>query len=322
MRERARQGRTPVGVLRRVGGWEPLAQGACVLARRLAVDVQRHPVATAAVVLAFAGAALLSGAYRLRAPAAAAPPAVRAHATVVAYLRDDVADAAGRALEGALGGVPGVDHVARVAPAEALARMRRQLGDHARVLDGAEDGLLPPSLEVSLSGAPGEDLRVRADELARRLRAVDGVSAADVVTVSAGRDAGAASAARPVSWRDHARALGAPALGGAALALVLAGLIVLRRARDRDEIRLMLSLGFTRASAFFPAVVSVGGAAAGGVALGLLALRLGPGVLGMDGGAAAVLSLREQGVGLAVALALGALAGYLAARVPDPVDAA
>jgi cell division protein FtsX len=280
-------------------------------------DLRRHPGVAAAVAATFALGAVLFGAYRLLgAPAAMSmpAPAPRPRAVVLAYLRDDLAEPAARALERTLGGLPGVVEVKRVAPAEALGRMRQQLGAHARVLDGAEDGLLSPSIEVSLIGdAGGEgDLGMRAAELARRLRPIEGVSDVDVVAPAAGfsTDASTHVASGQIRRPGPMLWLALLALGAAAATAALAGVLALRRARRRAEIALMLALGFTRASAFFPAVSSVVVAALVGAALGLAALRVGWG-----------LSPRDCALALAAALGAGALAGYLTVRVPDPADA-
>jgi hypothetical protein len=269
--------------------------GVAWLARLLLDDLRRHPGVAAAVAATFALGAVLFGAYRLLgAPAAMSmpAPAPRPRAVVLAYLRDDLAEPAARALERTLGGLPGVVEVKRVAPAEALGRMRQQLGAHARVLDGAEDGLLSPSIEVSLIGDAGGEGDL-------------GMPAAGFSTDASTHVAsGQIRRPGPMLW------LALLALGAAAATAALAGVLALRRARRRAEIALMLALGFTRASAFFPAVSSVVVAALVGAALGLAALRVGWG-----------LSPRDCALALAAALGAGALAGYLTVRVPDPADA-
>jgi cell division protein FtsX len=101
-------------------------------------------------------------------------------------------------------------------------------------------------------------------------------------------------------------------------------MLALGRARRRDETRLLLSLGFTRFSAFLPAALSGLLAAVAGATLGLGILRVGWSVSRRVAAPAPIdwrfLSPAECALGLAVALAVGALGGYFTARVSDPVD--
>jgi hypothetical protein len=294
------------------GGW---------LARRLLDETRRHRSLLAIFAVAFAALAFCAGGYRLSARLAlggGADARARLPAPVViAYLRDDAGASAAEALARALAGIPGVREVRRVAPAEALARMRAGLGSRARLLDGAEDNLLPASLEVSLEEVAAGDLTSRARQLGARLAQIDGVSDIDVVEPPRG-GAGPGRPSAPIgALRPGLLALVLLAGGAASLGLVAAG-----RARRRDEARLLLSLGFTRAGAFIPAVLSGLGAAAAGAALGLAALRFGWRMLPAARIAGwSFLSAGECAIALAAALALGALAGYVTVHAPDPIDA-
>jgi cell division protein FtsX len=296
------------------GGW---------LGRRLLGELRRHRAAVLSMAITFAMIALLGGGDRIfaRLVSSGALPAARPRAELLVYLRDDVGAAAGQALEQALVRVPGVLEVKSVGAAEALARMRQELGPRARLLDGADDGLLPASLEVSLAGGPGGDLGalgVRARQLGARLQALPGVLDVDVVEPRAGPSLGRWSTA--VGWL-RAGPLALTALGALG---ALAWMVVAGRARRRDEMKLLLALGFTRRAAFLPAVLSSVIAAVGGAALGLAALRLGWRLLGVMPAAAGgrFLSPAECAVGLGAALGLGALLGYVTVRRPDTVDAA
>src|SRR4051812_8213961 len=129
------------------GGWRA--------GHRLVDEARRHRGLMAIFAAGFAVMTFTAGGYRLSARlalegAAADPQDQQLAPVVVAYLRDDIDALASEALARALAGVPGVREVRRVAPAEALARMRAGLGPRARLLDGAEDNLLPVSLEMSM----------------------------------------------------------------------------------------------------------------------------------------------------------------------------
>jgi cell division protein FtsX len=282
---------------------------------RLLADLRRHRRVWLAVAGPFAAAVLLIGGWRLAGESARADGVgSRSPVEVVAYLRDDLGAGDLGALESALGGMPGVETVRRVSAGEALRRMRAALGRHARLLDAAEDGLLPPSLEIAIGS--GGDAVARGHDLGERLRRLPGVIEVDELAPHF--DARLAASTARVGTLRAALGVLVAALAGAALLSV----IVRRPARRRDEIRLMVSLGFTRVAAFVPAIGADLVAALAGAGLGLGLLRLGWGLAARARPAdLPFLSPRACALALASALILGGLAGYVRARVPDPADA-
>jgi cell division protein FtsX len=290
------------------------------VAVRLIADLRRHPRAWIAVAASFAAVVVLVGGWRLFGPLAdplARPDAASSAGSrveVVAFLRDDLGAADRAALGAALGDLPGVESVRRVSAAEALGRMRAALGPHARLLDAAEDGLLPPSLEIAL--APGADAPARGHRLGERLRALSAVIEVDEIAPRPDRPRAALSARAGVLRATLAA--GIAGLAGVALLSVVAR----PPARRREEIRLMISLGFTRAAAFLPPIGADLLAALAGAGLGLGVLRLGWRIAaGVRPIGLPFLSPHACALALASSLVVGAAAGYLRARVPDPADA-
>ena len=203
------------------------------LVRRAAVNLWRAPLPSLLAVLTialalFLGAALafgVQGARSLLASWGAQP-------SVTLFLERGMPEAQARALaERVRAQEPNVD-VAYVSPAQAMDRLRVQLGDLAGALDGLAVNPLPPTLEL----APREAVQVRP--LAQRLAALPGV-----IEVDYGRD-----------WIDRLEALGRAlrGFGGGALALVAAAalLVVANTIRlavyaRRDEIEIMKLVGAT-----------------------------------------------------------------------------
>ncbi|HVR63489.1 MAG TPA: permease-like cell division protein FtsX [Polyangia bacterium] len=284
--------------------------------RRAALDLRRQRWSLAGLAAAFALAAMLAVAYRWGAGVEAPPavsPGTAQPAQVIAYLREDLEPAGVHKLREALAHLPGVQHVALVSGEEAVVRLRRALGERGRLLDGTDDGLLPASLEVWLS--PGGDPITRAHQLAWRLQRLDGIVDADVIDARPERDADA--------WRSAARAeralwLASAIAAGAAL-LVGAGLGGWRQ--RRDELRVLLALGFTRGALLAPAILLALAAALIGSAAGLglagLARRL---TLPWFASGAGLTAL-DWCAGLLAAALLGALAGVARGVGPDVVDA-
>ncbi len=89
-------------------------------------------------------------------------------------LRAAASDSAVAALEASLRAEPSVSQVRWVSPADALERLRADLGDDAGVLEGLERNPLPGSFEI----APPRELRDPADlrALADRISALPGVT--------------------------------------------------------------------------------------------------------------------------------------------------
>lgn len=284
--------------------------------RRVLLDLRRQPVAVALLALAFALSALLAATYRLGAAKDVRPravtPAVGPPAQVIAYLREDLERPGVHKLRDVLARLPGVQHVALVSGEEALARLRRELGERGRLLDGTDDGLLPASLEVWLS--PGGDPITRAHQLAWRLQRLDGIVDADVI------EARGAGAAAPDAADLSARRLWlASAIAGGAA--VLLGAVFIGWRQRRDELRVLLALGFTRRALLVPAMLLASAAAlvgsAAGFGVGAVGRRLAVPWFAAAGGA----TLLDWCAGLLLAAILGALAGVARGLGPDVIDA-
>ncbi len=89
------------------------------------------------------------------------------------YLEDVVQPARARQIADLLGRLPGVERVETIEPREAWRRLRKSLGDHADLLEGVEETMLPISIEVTLQ--PGIAEALRADPAFERLRHHPGV---------------------------------------------------------------------------------------------------------------------------------------------------
>jgi hypothetical protein len=289
--------------------------------RDLRSDFRRHGAAWLVVAGCFAAAVSLLAAARLvgrqAPPSAAAAPRVQ----VIAYLRDELSPEEVAALTGALAALPGVEGVRRVGSGEALRRMRSALGRHARLLDGAEDGLLPDSLEVTV--APAGDPAGRAHQIGERLRRLPGISDLDELAPASDRGIGA-EGIQADHWR---RALQGLLGAGAAVALLAA--LILRPARRREEARVRVALGYTRLTAFLPALLGDLLAAAAGAGLAWAMIRgadrawVGAALLvqlGARPAAVPLLSARDLVLICVLALVTAGLAGYHRVRVADPID--
>ena len=287
-------------------------------------DWRRNRGAWLVAVAGFAAAVvLLAGARLISWPAPPPRAAAAARVEVIAYLRDELSSEEITALTAVLAAVPGVEEIRRVGAAEALARMRGGLGRHARLLDGAEDGLLPRSLEVTMASVA--DAAARARQLGERLRRLPDVIDVDELEPPA-EPAAAPRGGNPDRWRRALQVL----LGAGAVAGLLAALVP-RLQRRRQQARVRLALGATPLAAFLPAVAADLLAALAGTGLGLAVVAFAlDGAwaragflsrLGAAARAAPLLSRWEAGAALALALLLAALAGYRRARVADPADA-
>jgi len=208
------------------------------LVRRAAVNLWRAPLPSLVSVLTiglalFLGASFAVGllsARRLLQGWGAEP-------SVTLYLDRATTDEEAKALAGRIGETEQTQSVRYVDRAQALQRLRTELGDLGSALDGLPENPLPPSVEVIPAGSPGPN-EVRA--LASRLGKLS-----HVVEVDYGRE-----------WLDRIEALGRAMrnFGSGALALVLTAalLVVANTIRlavyaRRDEIEIMKLVGATNA---------------------------------------------------------------------------
>jgi cell division protein FtsX len=285
--------------------------------RRTVLELRRQGWSLAALAATFALASMLAAGYRLGAAPSALDhrgrPAAGPPAQVIAYLRDDLERPATSKLREALTRLPGVERVALVSGDEALVKLRRQLGERVRLLEGADDGLLPTSLEVWL--AAGGDPVTRAHQLAWRLQRLDGIVDADVIDSRADE-----RAEGWVSAVTQGRTLlfGAVLLGGAAV-LICGGLV--GRRRRREEMRALLALGFTRQALLVPLVVLASAAAVAGSACGLGAVAVARHLASSTVSFGSGLTAGDWSLGLLAAIGLGAVIGISHGVAPDVVDA-
>jgi cell division transport system permease protein len=207
------------------------------LCRRAFVNLWRAPLPSLMAVLTIALALFLGSTFA--AGVLGARALLRswgAEASLTLYLDPALGDLQARALgERVRTENPGVE-VKYVDKAEALSRLRADLGDAGAALDGLSQNPLPPTLELRPPAAQTSAAEIRA--LSVRLSGLPGVSDVDY-----GRE-----------WLDKLEALGRAlrAAGAGALAVVLAAavLVVANTIRlavyaRRDEIEIMKLVGAT-----------------------------------------------------------------------------
>jgi cell division transport system permease protein len=203
------------------------------LLRRALINLWRAPLPSLLAVVTIALALFLGGALAFSILGARALlTSWGAQRTVTAYVDRALSEEQVRALAERLrADHPGVE-VVLVSPAQALDRLRVQLGDLGGALDGLSRNPLPATLELTPRG--GGDLRALAD----RVSNVGGVAEVDY-----GRE-----------WVDRLEALGGAlrgfgtaslALLGFAALLVVANTIRLAVYARRDEIEIMKLVGAT-----------------------------------------------------------------------------
>ena len=230
---------------------------------------------------------------------------------VVAYLKQEPADPA--PLVRALSSMDGVARVRYVSKAEAMASLKRSLGDHAAVVDDLPRNPLPASVEITPGAAAATPEGTRA--LSARVGALP-----EVEEVQGGAEWVEALA----NWQRLLRnlGLGVGALLAVAAILTAATATTLVLHIRRDEMEIMRLVGASRAAVRLPillqglmqglagAVLALAGLAA---AHALLAPRLEP-LLAVTLGLAraAFLSPPQVALLLAGGAALGALGGLLA----------
>ncbi len=152
-------------------------------ARRLAVSVRsglrgarERPMVFGLSVATMAAGLLVLGSYLLiAANLRGVLERVGADLRLVAFTESGAAsDAAGvEALAARLRALAGVRELAWIAPDEAMARLRRDLGDDAEVLDGMARNPLPGSFELVVAPERREPAELRA--LAAQVRALPGI---------------------------------------------------------------------------------------------------------------------------------------------------
>jgi cell division transport system permease protein len=208
------------------------------LVRRAAVNMWRAPLPSLVSVLTIALALFLGASFAVGLLSARRLlQGWGAEPSVTLYLDRSTTDEEARALAGRIAETERTGSVRYVDRAQALQRLRTELGDLGSALDGLPENPLPPSLEVIPAGSPGPT-EVRA--LASRVGKLS-----HVVEVDYGRE-----------WLDRIEALGLAMrnFGSGALALVLAAalLVVANTIRlavyaRRDEIEIMKLVGATNA---------------------------------------------------------------------------
>jgi cell division transport system permease protein len=205
------------------------------LSRRAAVNLWRAPLPSLVSVLTIGLALFLGASFLLGlAGARALLTSWGAQASVTLYLDRAATDEQARALAHRLRAEEPEADVVYVDRAQALRRLRADLGDLAGSLDGLVENPLPPTIEITPRGAPAAVVRM----LAARLSQVPLVADVDF-----GRE-----------WLDKLEALGRGlktfgagallAVLGAAL-LVVANTIRLAVYARRDEIEIMKLVGAT-----------------------------------------------------------------------------
>jgi len=236
------------------------------LLRRALVNLWRAPMPSLLAIVTIGLALFLGGALAFSVLGARALlDSWGAQPTVTAWLDRSLSDEQASAVaERVRSDHPDVE-VALVSPAQALQRLRVQLGDLGGALDGLPRNPLPATLELSPRG--GGNLRALADQIS---------SVGGVAEVDYGRE-----------WVDRLEALGSALRGfgsasllllGLAALLVVANTIRLAVYARRDEIEIMKLVGATDGYVRAPfllegALQGLAGAALAGAGL-LLAQRL------------------------------------------------
>jgi len=208
------------------------------LVRRAAVNLWRAPLPSLVSVLTIALALFLGASFAVGVLSARRLlQGWGAEPSVTLYLDRSTSDDEAKALAGRIAQTERTESVRYVDRAQALQRLRTELGDLGSALDGLPENPLPPSVEVIPAGSPGPN-EVRA--LASRLGQLS-----HVVEVDYGRE-----------WLDRIEVLGRSMrnFGSGALALVLTAalLVVANTIRlavyaRRDEIEIMKLVGATNA---------------------------------------------------------------------------
>jgi len=208
------------------------------LVRRAAVNLWRAPLPSLVSVLTIALALFLGASFAVGVLSARRLlQGWGAEPSVTLYLDRSTSDDEAKALAGRIAETERTESVRYVDRAQALQRLRTELGDLGSALDGLPENPLPPSVEVIPAGSPGPN-EVRA--LASRLGQLS-----HVVEVDYGRE-----------WLDRIEVLGRSMrnFGSGALALVLTAalLVVANTIRlavyaRRDEIEIMKLVGATNA---------------------------------------------------------------------------
>jgi cell division transport system permease protein len=203
------------------------------LLRRALVNLWRAPLPSLLAVITIALALFLGGSLAFTVVGARALLASwGAQPAVTAYLDRALSDEQARGVADQVRAVAPETEVVFVSPAQALDRLRVQLGELGGALDGLSRNPLPATVELSPRG--GGDLRA----LAGRVSQVAGVAEVDY-----GRE-----------WVDRLEALGSAlrgfgtaslALVGLAALLVVANTIRLAVYARRDEIEIMKLVGAT-----------------------------------------------------------------------------
>ena len=206
------------------------------LTRRAAVNLWRAPLPSLVSVLTISLSLFLAIAFVLGLQGARALlTGWGAQASITLYLDRAATDEAARALAAKIRAADPDVEVVYVDRAQALIRLKQELGDLASSLDGLATNPLPPTLEVTPRGSPAPAV-VRM--MAARLGTLPGVADVDY-----GRE-----------WLDKLEALGRALrlFGAGALVIVLGAalLVVANTIRlavyaRRDEIEIMKLVGAT-----------------------------------------------------------------------------
>lgn len=135
--------------------------------------MRHHPVGASALALVIALVLFTGGGIRLAGENFSRLAASWSRgAQVIVYLDDGVAPARLRQIADSLAQLGGVEAVRTIDAKEAHARLRRSLGDRARLLEGVEETMLPTSLEIAFrQGQTAAEL----GPVAERIRRVAGV---------------------------------------------------------------------------------------------------------------------------------------------------
>jgi len=203
------------------------------LLRRALINLWRAPLPSLLAVVTIALALFLGGALAFSVLGARSLLASwGAQPTVTAYLDRALSEEQARAVAERVRADHPTVEVALVSPAQALQRLRVQLGDLGGALDGLPRNPLPATLELTPKG--GGDLRALADQVS---------SVGGVADVDYGRE-----------WVDRLEALGGALRGfgsasllllAVAALLVVANTIRLAVYARRDEIEIMKLVGAT-----------------------------------------------------------------------------